>query len=153
MDRGSLQLPGYQDQLISAVAAANPHTIVVLNTGGPVLMPWLDQVAGGLEAWYPGEEDGNAIAATLFGDAEPAGRLPITFPKSLADTPANTPAQSRGVKGVATSSGGVFVGYRHYDAAGIQPLFPFGYGLSYTDFRLGHLRYSRDRDGVTVRVD
>ena len=153
VDRNSLQLPGYQDQLISAVAAANPHTIVVLNTGGPVLMPWLNQVAGVLEAWYPGEEDGNAIAATLFGDAEPAGRLPITFPKSLADTPANTPAQYPGVNGVATYSEGVFVGYRHYDAAGIQPLFPFGYGLSYTGFRLGHLRYARGRDGVTVRVD
>ncbi|WP_030437692.1 beta-glucosidase family protein [Actinoplanes subtropicus] len=153
MDRSSLQLPGYQDQLISAVAAANPHTIVVLKTGGPVLMPWLNQVAGVLEAWYPGEEDGNAIAATLFGDAEPAGRLPITFPKSLADTPANTPAQYPGVNGVATYSEGVFVGYRHYDASGIRPLFPFGYGLSYTDFRLSRLRYSHDRDGVTIRVD
>jgi beta-glucosidase len=156
IDRVGLQLPGYQDQLVSAVAAANPHTIVVLNTGGPVLMPWLSQVAGVLEAWYPGEEDGNAIAATLFGDADPAGRLPITFPKSLADTPASTPAQYPGVNGVAAYSEGVFVGYRHYDAAGIQPLFPFGYGLSYTDFRLDHLRYSADRGGkrgVTVRVD
>ena len=153
VDRSTLSLPGYQDALVEAVAAANPHTIVVLNTGAPVVMPWLDRVAGVLEAWYPGEEDGNAIAATLFGDADPAGRLPITFPKSLADTPANTPAQYPGVNGVATYSEGVFVGYRHYDAAGIAPLFPFGYGLSYTDFRLGRLRHSTDRNGVTVTVD
>jgi beta-glucosidase len=149
IDRSTLSLPGYQDELISAVAAANPHTVVVLNTGAPVVMPWLNQVAGVLEAWYPGEEDGNAIAATLFGDADPAGRLPITFPKSLADTPANTPAQYPGVNGVATYSEGVFVGYRHYDAAGIAPLFPFGYGLSYTNFRLDRLRAS----GGTVTVD
>jgi beta-glucosidase len=140
VDRGTLTLPGYQDALVSAVAAANPHTIVVLNTGAPVLMPWLDQVQGVLEAWYPGEEDGNAIAATLFGDAEPAGRLPITFPRSLADTPANTPAQYPGVGGIARYSEGIFVGYRHYQAAGIAPLFPFGYGLSYTTFALSRLR-------------
>jgi beta-glucosidase len=140
MDRSTLTLPGYQDALVSAVAAANPHTIVVVNSGSAVLMPWLDQVQGVLEAWYPGEEDGNAIAATLFGDAEPAGRLPITFPRSLADTPANTPAQYPGVNGVAAYSEGVFVGYRHYQANGIAPLFPFGYGLSYTSFRLSGLR-------------
>ena len=91
IDRTDLGLPGYQDALISAVAAANPRTVVVLDTGGPVLMPWLNQVAGVLEAWYPGEEDGNAAAAVLYGDTDPSGRLPITFPKSLADTPANTP--------------------------------------------------------------
>jgi beta-glucosidase len=140
VDRATLALPGYQDELVSAVADANPHTIVVVNSGGPVLMPWLDKVQGVLEGWYPGEEDGNAIAATLFGDADPAGRLPITFPKSLADTPADTPAQYPGVNGVATYSEGVFVGYRHYQATGIAPLFPFGYGLSYTSFQLRHLR-------------
>jgi beta-glucosidase len=142
IDRTDLGLPGYQDQLIEAVAAANPHTVVVLDTGGPVLMPWLDDVAGVLEAWYPGEEDGNAAADVLFGDVDPAGRLPITFPKSLADTPASTPAQYPGINGVARYSEGVFVGYRHYDAAGTQPLFPFGYGLSYTNFRLAGLQTS-----------
>jgi beta-glucosidase len=140
VDRSTLTLPGYQDAVVSAVAAANPHTVVVVNSGSAVLMPWLDKVQGVLEAWYPGEEDGNAIAATLFGDADPAGRLPISFPRSLADTPANTPAQYPGVGGVATYSEGVFVGYRHYQANGIAPLFPFGYGLSYTDFRLSRLR-------------
>ena len=79
-DRPSLSLPGDQDALISAVAAANPRTVVVLNTGGPVLMPWLGSVAGVIEAWYPGEEDGDAIAALLFGDVDPSGRLPVTFP-------------------------------------------------------------------------
>jgi len=150
-DRTGLALPGYQDQLVEAVAAANPRTLVVLNTGGPVLMPWLGQVAGVLEAWYPGEEDGNAIAALLFGDSDPGGRLPITFPRSLADTPANTPAQYPGVGGVATYSEGVFVGYRHYDEAGIDPLFPFGYGLSYTTFKLSRLRV--EGGGRTVSVD
>ena len=139
MDRASLALPGFQDALVSAVAAVNPRTVVVLNTGAPVLMPWLDRVAGVIEAWYPGEEDGNAIAATLFGDVDPGGRLPVTFPRSLADTPANTPAQYPGINKVATYSEGVFVGYRHYQASGIAPLFPFGYGLSYTTFRLDHL--------------
>jgi beta-glucosidase len=151
VDRTGLGLPGYQDQLVEAVAAANPRTVVVLNTGGPVLMPWLGRVAGVLEAWYPGEEDGNAIAAVLFGDSDPSGRLPITFPRSLADTPANTPAQYPGVGGVATYSEGVFVGYRHYDEAGIDPLFPFGYGLSYTTFKLSRLRV--EGDGRSVGVD
>jgi beta-glucosidase len=151
VDRTGLGLPGYQDQLVEAVAAANPRTVVVLNTGGPVLMPWLGRVAGVLEAWYPGEEDGNAIAAVLFGDSDPSGRLPITFPRSLADTPANTPAQYPGVGGVATYSEGVFVGYRHYDEAGIVPLFPFGYGLSYTTFKLSRLRV--EDGGRSVGVD
>jgi beta-glucosidase len=154
IDRTSLALPGYQDQLIEAVAAANPRTVVVLNTGGPVLMPWLNDVAGVVEAWYPGEEDGDAAAAVLYGDVDPAGRLPITFPRSLADTPTNTPAQYPGVNGVATYSEGLDVGYRWYDSAGIAPLFPFGYGLSYTSFGYRHLTVRRDRIGdVQVGAD
>jgi beta-glucosidase len=151
IDRTGLSLPGYQDQLIEAVAAANPHTVVVLNTGGPVTMPWVNDVAGVVEAWYAGEEDGNAAAAVLYGDVDPGGRLPITFPKSLADTPANTPAQYPGVNGVATYSEGLDVGYRHYDAAGIEPLFPFGYGLSYTTFRLSSLAVHGRDVSVDVR--
>jgi beta-glucosidase len=154
IDRPDLALPGHQDALIEAVAAANPRTVVVLNTGGPVLMPWLDRVAGVLEAWYPGEEAGNAAAAVLFGDTDPAGRLPITFPRSLADTPANTAAQYPGVDGVATYSEGLDVGYRHYDANGVTPLFPFGYGLSYSTFRLSHLQVLAARRGpVLVSVE
>jgi beta-glucosidase len=153
IDRPGLSLPGHQDELVEAVAAANPRTVVVLNTGGPVTMPWLDKVAAVLEMWYPGEEGGNAAAAVLFGDTEPSGRLPITFPARLADTPASTPGQYPGVNGVATYSEGLEVGYRHYDARDIAPLFPFGYGLSYTAFRLDDLKVTAGRFGtVTAHV-
>jgi beta-glucosidase len=137
-----ITLSGNQDQLVEAVAAANPRTIVVLKTGSVVLMPWVDRVAAILDAWYPGEEDGNAVAAVLFGDVDPSGKLPITFPKSLADLPANTPEQYPGVNGEVKYSEGVFVGYRHYDAKGIEPLFPFGFGLSYTTFAFSRLTIS-----------
>jgi beta-glucosidase len=135
----SIALSGNQDALVQAVVAANPHTIVVLKTGSAVLMPWVDQVPAILEAWYPGEEDGNAVAAVLFGDVNPSGKLPLTFPKQLSDLPANTPEQYPGVNGVVHYSEGIFVGYRHYDAQNIAPLFPFGYGLSYTTFSYTNL--------------
>ena len=129
-----LTLTGNQDALIEAVAGANPHTILVLKTGSVILMPWLDKVPAILEAWYPGEEDGHAVAAVLFGDVNPSGKLPITFPRGLEDVPAKTPEQYPGVHGTEQYSEGIFVGYRHYDAQKIEPLFPFGYGLSYTTF-------------------
>ena len=151
IDRPNLSLPSFQDQLIAAVASANPHTVVVLNTGDPVLMPWLAQVAAVVEAWYPGEEDGNAIAPILFGDVNPSGKLPITFPASDTAVPASTPAQYPGVNGTATYSEGLNVGYRWDDAEGVTPLFPFGYGLSYTRFAFGHLEVSQRHDG-TIRV-
>ncbi len=135
----SLTLDGNQDALIMAIAAANPNTIVVLKTGSAIFMPWLDHVAAVLEAWYPGEEDGNALAAVLFGEINPSGRLPITFPRNLTDLPANTKSQYPGMNGAANYLEGVFVGYRSYDAKGIQPLFPFGYGLSYTTFSCKNL--------------
>jgi beta-glucosidase len=125
--------------LVQAVAAANPHTVVVLKTGTAVLMPWVNQVPAILEAWYPGEEDGNAVAAVLFGDVNPSGKLPLTFPANVADCPANTPAQYPGVNDTETYSEGIFVGYRHYDASNITPLFPFGHGLSYTTFQYQNL--------------
>jgi beta-glucosidase len=154
IDRPDLSLPGHQDELIEAVAKANPRTVVVLNTGSPVTMPWLDYVAGVLEAWYPGEEAGNAAASVLFGDVDPSGRLPITFPKTLADTPANTSAQYPGVGGVALYSEGLDIGYRHYDARNIRPLFPFGFGLSYTTFRLADLHVTGAQHGqATALVD
>jgi beta-glucosidase len=127
-------LPVDQDKLIASVAAANPNTVVVLDTGGPVLMPWLDQVKGVLEAWYPGQEDGNAIAAVLFGDVNPAAKLPETFPRAQGDLPTQTAQQYPGVNGHAVYAEGLDVGYRWYDAKGIAPLFPFGFGLSYTTF-------------------
>ena len=140
-----------QNQLISSVAAANPHTVVVLDSGGPVLMPWLSSVQGLLEAWYPGVEDGNAIAALLFGDVNPSGKLPETFPMSQADLPTNTPEQYPGVNGHAVYSEKLDVGYRWYDARNIAPLFPFGFGLSYTTFGYSGLSVSSTKSaGVTV---
>jgi beta-glucosidase len=141
-DRGSLALPGNSDQLIQAVAAANPRTVVVLNTGAPVLMPWLSQVAGVIEAWYPGQDDGTAIAAVLFGAANPSGHLPDTFPASASQTPVSSPQQFPGVGGQVDYSEGVDVGYRWYDQHDVTPLFPFGYGLSYTTFSYSHLHVS-----------
>jgi beta-glucosidase len=158
MDRTSLSLPGDQDQLIDAVANANHRTIVVLNTGGPVLMPWLHAVDGVLEAWYPGQTFGTAIAAVLFGDADPAGRLPVTFPASdtQGPAPATQPQHYPGVNGVESYDEGLDVGYRWYDATGQRPLFPFGYGLSYQSFGVSGVTASYDRSRgvatVTARV-
>ena len=139
-DLTSIDLSSAQDSLISAVAAANPHTIVVLNTGSAVTMPWLSSVAGVLEAWYPGQEDGTAIASVLFGNSDPSGHLPVTFPASLAQVPASTPAQWPGTGGTAAYSEGTDVGYRWYQASHLTPLFPFGYGLSYTSFSFSNLK-------------
>ena len=141
-DLANITLPGDQNQLIEAVVAANPNTIVVLNTGSAVTMPWLDKVKGVFEAWYPGQQSGNAIAALLFGDVNPSGKLPVTFPKSLDQVPASTAAQWPGVNGKVRYSEGLNVGYRWYDANNLTPLFPFGYGLSYTSFRFSNLHLS-----------
>jgi hypothetical protein len=138
-DLSTISLQDGQDAYIAAVAAANPDTIVVLNTGGPVTMPWLHSVKGVLEAWYPGQQDGSAIAAVLFGDVDPGGHLPETFPASLAQVPASTPAQWTGTGGQVQYSEGLDVGCRWYDAQDQTPLFPFGYGLSYTTFRFSGL--------------
>jgi beta-glucosidase len=142
--------PSNADALISAVAAANPRTIVVLNTGGPAVMPWLNQVRAVLEMWYPGEEDGDAASALLFGDVDPGGKLPITFPKSLSQLPTQTAKQYPGVDGTAVYSEGLLVGYRWYDAKHITPLFPFGYGLSYTRFRFSAVHLARHGSSDTV---
>ena len=141
-DLSGITLQNNQDAYIQAVAAANPDTIVVLNTGGPVAMPWLSQVKGVLEAWYPGQEDGNALAAVLFGAANPGGKLPETFPASLSQVPASTQAQWPGSGGQVDYSEGLDVGYRWYDAQDVTPLFPFGYGLSYTTFAFSGLSVS-----------
>ena len=130
----SLALGNGQDELVGAIAAANKHTIVVVKSGSAVLMPWASEVEAILEAWYPGEEDGNAVAALLFGDTNPSGKLPLTFPARVSDTFAANPAQYPGIDKAAHYTEGVFVGYRYYDAKRIEPLFPFGFGLSYTKF-------------------
>jgi beta-glucosidase len=149
----SLTLPDNQDALIAAVAAANPRTVVVLETGGPVLMPWLDRVPGVLEAWYPGTAGGEAIANLLFGRVNPSGHLPVSFPRGenqlprpVLDGTGHTPGQPFTV----TYSEGAAVGYRWYDARGLAPLFPFGHGLSYTSFGYGGL--AARAEGGTISV-
>ncbi|SEN74815.1 glycoside hydrolase family 3 protein [Nonomuraea pusilla] len=149
-DRASLALPHDQDDLVRAVAAANPRTVVVLNTGGPVLMPWLDEVPTVLQMWYPGQEGGDATAALLLGAENPGGRLPVTFPRRPGDAPTASPERYPGVGGRAVYGEGVLVGYRHYDAHGIEPLFPFGHGLSYTRFAYSGLSVRRSGDGLAV---
>jgi len=156
VDRPSLALPGKQDELIQAVTGANPRSIVVLNTGDPVAMPWIDSAAAVLEMWYPGQEGGWATADLLLGNANPGGKLPVTFPVSDDDTQvAGHPDMYPGVDNEEYYSEGVFVGYRWYDAQNIEPLFPFGHGLSYTKFKYSKLSVSPANDGgfdVSFRV-
>ncbi len=134
-DRTSLDLPGRQAELIAAVAAVNPRTIVIVNTGAPVTMDWIEQVPAALQVWFGGQEMANAVADVLFGDAEPGGRLPTTFPVRLEDNPSfgNFP----GEHGQVRYGEGIFVGYRWYEARRIRPRFAFGHGLSYTRFEIG----------------
>lgn len=143
-----------RDGLIRDVAAANPNTIVLLETSGPVLMPWVDDVAAIVEAWYPGQEGGNAIADVLWGDAEPGGRLPVTFPARDEDTPFfGHPERWPGVAEQAHYSEGVFVGYRWYDEHGIEPLFEFGHGLSYTTFAYENFQVHSAADTIKAGVN
>jgi len=139
-DRPGLNLPSAQNELVSAVARANPHTVVVVDAGAPVAMPWLSKVAAVVDAWYPGESNGTALASVLYGTTDPGGHLPVTFPQSLAQVPAHTARQFPGVNGKVHYSEGLDVGYRWYDARNLAPMFPFGYGLSYTRFAYSHLR-------------
>lgn len=130
-DRDGIGLPGDQDALVQAVAAANPRTVVVINAGGPVLMPWVDKVPAILEVWYPGQEGGAAVADALFGRISPSGKLPVTFPLRLEDSPAYPFA---GNTRTAFYGEAVFVGYRGFDKRAMPVRFPFGHGLSYTSF-------------------
>jgi beta-glucosidase len=154
-DRPNMDLPAEQNELIARVAAANPNTVVVLNTGSPITMPWLENIAAVLQAWYPGQECGNAIADVLFGRVNPAGRLTQTYPKRLEDNP--TYINYPGENGKVYYGEGLFVGYRYYDKKQIEPLFPFGYGLSYTTFQYSNLtigaQYFDSADHIPVSVD
>ncbi len=154
-DRPTLTLPNEQDLLVQTVVASNPRTIVVIASGGPVLMPWLDQVPAVLECWYGGQEVGHAVADILFGDVTPSGKLPVTFPRSESDTPVSQESQYSRTEKVARFSEGPCVGYRGYDQLDIEPLFPFGYGLSYTGFAYSQLQLEPEMsDGVRpVRVN
>ncbi len=161
MDLDSLALPEHQDELIAKVAAANPHTIVVIESGGPVTMPWADQVGAIVEAWFAGSRGAQAVANILFGDINPSGKLPVTFPKSDTDLPhpnivkpgpESIPDESRPEPWIQIANGlapfqvtyneGVKVGYKWYDAENKPVLFPFGYGLSYTTYSYSNLKVS-----------
>jgi beta-glucosidase len=136
--------------MIKSAVAANPNTVVVIAAGAPVAMPWLGDVRAVIDQWYAGIENGNSIAALLYGQANPSGKLPQTFPKSLADMPTRTPEQYPGQDGKAHYSEGLKIGYRWFDSEGIEPLFPFGYGLSYTTFRYSGLKAKAKRTSATV---
>jgi beta-glucosidase len=151
LDRTNIDLPRRQNELISRVAAANKNTVVVLQSGSPVAMPWLDQVAAVVQAWYSGQEAGNSIADVLLGKAEPGGRLPQTFPRRLEDDPAiiNYPGEGGHVR----YGEGLYVGYRYYEKKNIAPLFPFGFGLSYTQFQFGALTLSAENIGPGETIE
>jgi beta-glucosidase len=149
-DRPHMDLPGGQNELIQAVVQANPNTVVVLNAGAPVRMPWIDRARAVLLAYYPGLEGGRAVARLLAGQVNPSGKLPVTFPHRLDDTPAflNFPGQRQAVYGE-----GIFVGYRYYDTRDMPVLFPFGHGLSYTQFEYSQLELpAQAQAGETIEV-
>ena len=153
MDRATLALPGFQDQLVAAVAHANPRTVVVVNSGGPVLMPWLHRAAAVLEAWYPGQVDGAALAAVLTGAVDPSGRLPMVFPVSNASAPmVPLGPWPRVATRINLNASGLAVGEAWYGAHHATPLFPFGYGLSYTTFSRSHPRITVTPTGYRVSV-
>jgi beta-glucosidase len=151
-DRPNLKLTGRQDELIRRVAEVNPNTVVVLNVGAPVEMPWIDQIAGLLQAYYPGLEGGAAITQVLTGEVNPSGKLTVTYPKRFEDTPSYTNLSYEGAREVRYGEG-IFVGYRYYDKASVAPLFPFGYGLSYTSYAYSNLRVPKTvQRGETFEV-
>jgi len=159
VDRPNMRLPFGQDELISKVVEANPKTVVVLVSGSPLAMdPWLDEVPSVLQAWYAGMEGGHALARVLFGEVNPSGKLPLTFPKKLEDSPAHALDAYPGKDATVQYKEGILVGYRWFDTKDIEPLFPFGHGLSYTTFAYDKLEVAPgDNDGqgptATVKLE
>jgi beta-glucosidase len=156
LDRESLSLPDDQIELINSVSKVSRKCIVVLNNATPVIMnEWIDSVPVIVEALYPGQEGGRALADILFGDVSPSGRLPLTFIKNWNDSP--VAATYPGEKAFANYSEGIFVGYRYFDKNDIEPLFPFGYGLSYTSFSYSNLKVSpqkmTENDTIYIQVE
>ncbi len=149
VDRRDLSLPGRQNELIAALAAANPRTAVFITSGSAVEMPWIDQVKCVAQNWYAGMEGGRAIANVIFGDVNPSGKLPVTFPKKLEDSPAHAIGEYNDNN--CEYKEGLLVGYRYYDTKNVEPLFPFGHGLSYTEFKYSNLKI--DPAALTVSVD
>ena len=135
-DRPSMKLTGEQDKLIESILNVNKNTIVIMNTGSPIEMPWIDQCPAVLQVWLPGQENGNALSNVLFGNVNPSGKLPVTFPKRIEDNPSfgYYPGEDQVIY-----NEGIYVGYRHYDTRNVEPLFPFGHGLSYTVFEYKEL--------------
>ena len=149
-DRDDLALPAQQDELVRRVLAANRETIVVLNCGAPMLLPWLDDVPAAVLAWYPGQEGGEAIVDVLTGDAEPGGRMPTTWAREERDTPSFL--HYPGEAGVVRYGEELYVGHRWYDARGIEPLIPFGHGRSYTAFDWGKPTVTGECTDLVVEV-
>jgi beta-glucosidase len=147
VDKPNLDMPFGQNELIKAVLKANPNTIVVLMGGGPIdVTQWVDQTKAIVEGWYPGMEGGNALAKVLFGDVNPSGKLPMTFPKKLEDSPAHKLGEFPGVNGTVHYNEGIFVGYRYFDTYKVEPQFAFGHGLSYTTFKYDKLNVQKVGD-------
>ncbi|MDE5661838.1 MAG: glycoside hydrolase family 3 C-terminal domain-containing protein, partial [Muribaculaceae bacterium] len=158
-DRKTLQLPYGQDELIADIVAVNPNLIMVNISGTPVTMPWLDKVAAVVQDWYIGSEAGNSLADVLTGKVNPSGKLPFTFPRSLEDLPTCGERRYPGIKRADSDiydiyyDEDIFVGYRWYDKQKLSVLFPFGYGLSYTDFKIGAPKISAvDADSITISL-
>ena len=155
-DRKHLNMPDYQNKLISRIAAVNKNTVVVLHNGAPIVMPWLDEVKGVLEAYIGGQAVEKAVVSILYGEVNPSGRLPETFPKRIEDTPCYGNFPGNFNTDTVDYTEGVMVGYRWYDYRNIEPLFPFGYGLSYTTFEISNIRLSsqsiKESDELKVTV-
>ncbi|PVH85797.1 hypothetical protein DL98DRAFT_557627 [Cadophora sp. DSE1049] len=149
-DRTSMDLPGHLTTLITSVASSNPNTTLILQTGSPITMPWLSQIPCLIQAWYGGNECGNAIADVLFGSVNPSGKLPLTFPKRVEDNPAFLNYRSEG--GRTLYGEGVYVGYRYYEISAVEVLFPFGFGLSYTSFAFTDLKVEAGDEELRVSL-
>lgn len=151
VDRADMNLPGQMDALISAIVRANPNTAVVMQSGTPVSMPWIEEIPALIQAWYGGNETGNAVTDVLFGDTNPSGKLPLGFPKRVQDNPAYLNYRSQ--RGRMLYGEDVYIGYRYYDALDKPVLFPFGHGLSYTTFSFSNLRMKKDAKDLSVIVN
>ena len=145
-----MDLPGYTDDLIFAVADANPNTVLVIQSGTPVTMPWADKVSSMIHAWYGGNETGNAIADVLYGDINPSGKLPLSFPIRVEDNPSFLNYRSE--RGRVLYGEDIYVGYRFYEATKRPTLFPFGHGLSYTTFRMSQLEVRNDGKMLSIKL-
>ncbi|OAQ40308.1 glycosyl hydrolase [Pedobacter psychrophilus] len=153
VDKPDMKMPFEQDKLIAAVLAANPKTIIVLIGGGPIDMSkWVNQTPAIIQGWYPGMEGGNALAKIIFGDVNPSGKLPMTFPKVLEDVPAHKLGEFHGTNGIVNYKDDIFVGYRYYETFNVKPQFAFGHGLSYTNFNYSDAKIKAKKESLQIKV-